>query len=208
MADVGQFLSPGFAVAMIYAIDYVEVRLPIPDSELAYLDLPLNHPHNKSSQHLSEVLLHTTFAGERQEWNGLIVRAEGEIDPVSRMVHVVAQVDDPYGNETGGNPVPLSVGLFVEAEIKGHDVENAVVIPRSSVRNGNQVLVLDEENRLRFRDVEILRFDKAEAIITGGLVQGERVCISSLEAVTDGMKVRASSDKSDSDKRTEGRDST
>ena len=115
---------------------------------------------------------------------------EGEIDPVSRMVHVVAQVDDPYGRLGGGDQTPLSIGLFVEAEIAGRKVDAAVVLPRSALRHDNTVMVIDQESRLRFRDVDLLRLGRTEAVITGGLQAGELICISSLEAATDGMKVR------------------
>ncbi len=190
MVDVGQFLSPGVQVATIFAIDYVEVRLPIPDSELAYLDLPVNPKGNPKAQNKVKVLLHADFAGKRHQWMGWIVRVEGEIDPVSRMVHAVAQVDNPYGTREATKTAPLTVGLFVEAEIFGREVENVIVLPRSAVRRNNKVLVADDENRLRFRDVEILRMDRTEAVISAGLAAEERVCVSVLEAVSDGMKVR------------------
>jgi hypothetical protein len=177
-------------VANIFAVDYVEVRLPIPDAELAYLDLPLDYMGVAEEQNGPEVLLTADFAGERRRWTGRIVRVEGEIDPVSRMVHVVAQVDDPYGRHGDTAQTPLSVGLFVEAEIIGREVDNAVVLPRSALRRDGTVLIVDEESRLRFRDVDVLRAGRKDAIITGGLSAGERVCISVLEAVTDGMKIR------------------
>jgi hypothetical protein len=82
------------------------------------------------------------------------------------------------------------VGLFVEADILGHELEGAVVLPRSILRGDNDVLVVDSESRLRFRDVNVLRLSRTEAVITEGLRAGELVCLSTLEAVTDGMKVR------------------
>ncbi|MGE4651614.1 MAG: efflux RND transporter periplasmic adaptor subunit, partial [Myxococcota bacterium] len=112
--DVGQFLSRGQAIATLYAIDYVEIRLPVPDSELAFLSLPLFA--GTALEEGPAVTLRANFAGREQEWSGRIVRTEGEIDPRSRMVHVVARVEEPYATSRG---VPLAVGLFVEAEIDG-----------------------------------------------------------------------------------------
>jgi len=190
LADVGRYLSPGAPVAEIYAVDYAEVRLPIPDAELAYLDLPPGFTGAAEGQSGPEVLLYADFAGARRQWNGRIVRIEGEIDPISRMVNVVAQVDDPYGRRGESNQVPLSVGLFVEADILGHELEGAVVLPRSVLRRENSVLVVDSESRLRFREVKVLRLGRTDAVITEGLRAGELVCLSTLEAMTDGMKVR------------------
>jgi RND family efflux transporter MFP subunit len=189
-ADIGQYVSPGLPIATIYAVDYVEVRLPIPDGELAYLDIPLDYRGNQKFEQGPEVRLHSDFAGRHHVWTGRIVRMEGEIDPVSRMVHAVAQVDDPYGKGGSQNRMPLAVGLFVEAEIMGRVIENAVMIPRTALRGSNQVLIIDDENRLRFRDVEVVRTNREFAIIGGGIHSQEKICISSLEAVTEGMKVR------------------
>ena len=86
--------------------------------------------------------------------------------------------------------MPLAIGLFVEAQIVGLEVEDAIVVPRAAVREDTFVLVVDDEDRLRFREVDIFRIDRDSVIIVGGLGAGERVCVSPLEAVTDGMKVR------------------
>jgi multidrug efflux system membrane fusion protein len=189
-ADIGQYITPGVPVATIYAVDFVEIRLPIPDADLAYLDLPINYRGNPSIEAGPEVRLYADFAGQRHEWTGRIVRMEGEIDPVSRMVHAVAQVDDPYGQEEMQARPPLAVGLFVEAEILGHEVESAFVVPRSALRRDNRILIVDEENHLRFRNVDILRADRDYAVIGDGIMPGELICVSVLDAVTDGMNVR------------------
>jgi multidrug efflux system membrane fusion protein len=192
LVDVGQYVSPGTPVANVFAVDYAEVRLPIPDSDLAYLDIDVNYNARTASGgavSAPEVLLSADFAGEMRRWWGVIVRVEGEIDPVSRMINLVAQVRDPYGRGDGA-AAPLPAGLFVDAEIQGRMVEDAVALPRSALRGEDRVLIVDAENRLRFRKVEVLRADRSEAVIGDGLQPGERVCLSLLEAVTEGMKVR------------------
>ncbi len=185
--DVGQFASRGGAVAVLYAVDFAEVRLPVRDEELAYLDLPLVYRDDVPGPG-NEVILRARFAGKEHEWRGEVVRTEGELDPKSRMVHVVARVADPYGRDSGRPP--LSIGLFVEAEILGARLERAVVLPRSALRSGNQVLVVDSDSRLRYRPVEVVRRAGDEAVIGAGLEAGDRVCLSPLEAAVDGMAVR------------------
>ena len=107
--DVGQFVTMGSSVATIYAVDRAEIRLPLPDNELAYLNLPLSY-RGAANRQGPGVTLRSTFAGETHAWNGRIVRTESEIDPVSRMVHVVAEVDDPYRPGPVPNRPPLAVG--------------------------------------------------------------------------------------------------
>jgi len=187
--DVGQFVSRGNSVARLYSVDYAEVRLPISDSELEFVNLPLAYRGQKERAAGPRVTLTADFAGKRHTWQGRIVRTEGEIDPRSRMVQAIAQVDDPYGKTRPGRP-PLAVGMFVEAEIYGKTAANVFVLPRIVLRGADQVLVVDKENRLRFRTVDILRTESDQVIIRSGLEAGERVGSSIVEAAVDGMTVR------------------
>jgi RND family efflux transporter MFP subunit len=189
LADLGEYVAPGVPVADVYSVDFAEVRLPVPDADLAFLDLPVDYRGAAAKEPGPEVVLYTEFAGKRHSWHGRIVRVEGEIDRVSRMVHVVAQVADPYGKQDGEESLPLAVGMFVEARIAGRVVSDAIKVPRTALR-GSRVLIVDDENKLRFRDVDILRLDRGYAVILGGVTRGDRVCVSTLEAVSDGMKVR------------------
>jgi RND family efflux transporter MFP subunit len=187
--DVGQFVNRGASVASLYAVDYAEVRLPISDRELAFLELPMLYRGGASEEIGPEVRLAARFGGADHAWRGRVVRTEGEIDPKSRMVHVVARVQDPYAQSNGDRP-PLAVGLFVVAQIEGRRVENAVVLPRAAMRGADRVLVVDDDDRLRFREVDVLRAAREEVVIQAGLRPGERVSVSQLEAVVDGMRVR------------------
>ena len=117
-------------------------------------------------------------------WRGRIVRTEAQIDTMSRMVHVVARVDND------DQDAPLAVGLFVNAEIEGLIAENVVVLPRSALRSGNRVLVVDAEDRLHYRDIEPLRLYQDDVLISAGLAAGERVCVSPIQTVVEGMPVK------------------
>ena len=190
--DVGQFVMVGTPVARIYAVDAAEIRLPLPDDQLAFLDLPLNYRGESGRVRGPRVTLRVKFAGRNHAWEGRIVRTEGEIDPRTRMVHVVAEVQNPYGRGADPTRPPLAAGMFVEAEIDGRVVENVAVLPRAALRGTDQVLIVDDENRLRFRTIDVLRTTIDEVIVQGGLAAGERVNLSPLEAVSDGMQVRIS----------------
>jgi RND family efflux transporter MFP subunit len=185
--DVGQFVNRGASIAMIYATDISEVRLPINDQELAFIDLSLAAGGINSNEPVT-VTLRADFAGAEHAWQGAIVRTEGELDPRTRMLHVVAQVQRPY-EQSQGRP-PLAVGLFVEAEIHGATFDDIVVLPRSALRPNSQVYIVDKEGKLRFRQVDVLRIVEEDVYIRAGLERGELVCISPLDTALDGMPVR------------------
>ena len=181
--DVGQFVSRGSAIATLYATGAVEVRLPIADRQLAFLKLPPTLRGELPADLQPDVRLSAEYAGQSLAWQGRIVRTEAEIDIASRMVQLVARVnirpEDP----------PLSVGLFVEAEIEGLDADNIVVLPRTALRNNNQVMIVDSEDKLRYRTIEPLRLYQDNVLIQGGLQSGDRVCVSPIQTPVDGMTV-------------------
>ena len=190
--DVGQFVRRGDEIAQLYSIAYLEVPLPLSDRELAFLELP--HPFRDAggSEYVDgpRVTLRAEFAGVPSEWTGRIVRTSAEIDARSRTVTVVARVDDPYGRSPSGPDMPLPVGLFVEARIEGREIPEAVVLPTTALHDGDVVYVVDEDDRVRFRPVEVLRDRREEVVLGGGLDRAARVVTSPLRGAVDGMRVR------------------
>lgn len=182
--DVGQFVSRGAAVASLYASDVLEVRLPIADQQLAYLNVPLDQRGEIDDAVAPAVKLSAVYAGAKQTWEGRLARTEAEIDPNSRMVYAIARV-----GAAGTDSVPLPVGLFVQAEIEGVAAERVVVLPRAALRDGNRVLVVDSENRLHFRDVGVMRVYREDVYVDSGLDAGDRVVVSPIQTVVNGMRV-------------------
>lgn len=184
--DVGQFVSAGSAVASVFSTDYAEVRLPLGEDALGFLEVDLGRTLAAGSG--PEVVLTGRLGGETLAWHGRIVRSDSQFDSRTRMLNLFAQIEDPFGlNDPTSRPLPM--GLFVSATISGKTASQVIAIPREAVRNGDQVLVV-EDGKLRFRTVEILRLQGDQALLQAGLEAGEKVCISPIETVVDGMSVR------------------
>ncbi|MCY3963587.1 MAG: efflux RND transporter periplasmic adaptor subunit [Acidobacteria bacterium] len=181
--DRGEFVNRGVPLATIYSVDAAEVTLPVPDSELAFLELPLGSELGGAGP---RVILQAEFAGGRHEWEARVVRVGGEIDPATRMVNLIARVQDPY-RAASGLP-PLSVGLFVDAEIVGRSVDSVFEVPRGALVGADRLWFV-EDGRLMLRGVEILRSDPDVAIVSGGLASGDLVSLTILETAVDGMLV-------------------
>jgi multidrug efflux pump subunit AcrA (membrane-fusion protein) len=126
------------------------------------------------------------FGNARLLWEGELVRAEAEFDQRTRMLNGVARL---RVDVNGADALPVPVGIFVQAEIRGRRVENIFRLPRSALRDENQVMVIDDDNRLSFRRVSILRLEHDEMLIDKGLEPGELVCVSPLQTVVEGMRV-------------------
>ena len=110
------------------------------------------------------------------------------------MVNVVARVEDPYRTKSATPSIPLAVGLFVQAEIKGPEVDNVIVVPRYAMRNDSEILIVGPDNILHTRIVDVIRVDRDDVLVRGPLGEGERICISPLQIVIEGMPVRAVED--------------
>ena len=166
LVEPGQFVAPGTPLAEAYGTAAFEVRLPLAEADLPFLD-PDARPR-----------VTVEVAGAVRE--GRIVRPAPEIDPVTRLVAVIAEIR-----------APLTPGLFVGARIEGREIAGVVRLPRAALRGAGQVLVVDDRDRLRFRGVSVLR-DRGgdEVLVDGGLAAGERVSITPLAVVADGMAVR------------------
>jgi RND family efflux transporter MFP subunit len=193
--DVGQFVSTGTLLARVYATDYVEIRLPLSNRQLEFVDLPERFRGDTAQQDSAgpEVVVKASIGRQQWRWTGRIVRAEGAIDTRTRQLFVVAQVDDPYERGVDGRP-PLRIGQFVEVEIEGRILPGAYVLPRSALREAAEVLVVDAENRLERRPVTVAWTDGEHAVVTQGLYAGEAVNVTPLAVAASGTLVAATID--------------
>ena len=182
---IGQFVNRGEIVATLYSTDAAEVRLPVQDDDLAFLPLSLNR--ETSASNMPSAILRARFAGVEHAWNARIVRTEGELDPQTRMVHLVAQVDAPY--DQGPGTPPLTVGLFVTAEIQGNLHESIFVLPGAALDKSNRVLVVGPDHRLERRPVEVIRATAATVVVDGNLREGEMVAVSATTTLLEGQQV-------------------
>jgi RND family efflux transporter MFP subunit len=198
-ADLGQYVNPGTKLGVTFATDFAEVRLPLTDQDLGFIDLPdAAAISNTGSADGPGVTLSSVQKGQMQSWSAQIVRTEGVVDENSRVTYAVAQVLDPYrlsGKSSGTSSLPM--GSFVAADITGVTARNVVRIPRNALRANNQLMLIDDEDKLRIRNVEILRADAEYAYLKGGAVAGDRISLTTIESPLNGMLVRTEANAGD-----------
>ncbi len=196
--DIGQFVSPGTQLGVTFATDEAEVRLPLTDMDLAFVEMPnaLEITETGSIEG-PQVKLTAMQKGKRVSWDAQIVRSEGVVDERSRVTYVVAQILDPYKLHNAGTSLP--VGTFVAAEITGSTVLDVFRIPRTALRGADQVLIVDLDNKLAIRRVDIIRSDDRYAYVAGGVSAGERITTTAIEAPTNGMSVRTAGTAAEDD---------
>lgn len=200
LADRGQFIRRGQEVARVFDVSKVEVALPVAVSELAFLDQHLGFPAGHASGESVRVILTGDYAGQEHVWEGQISRTSGGLDARSRMISLVAEVEDPFGLHANSEvSAPLQVGAFVQARIQGVEKSGVFSVTRSAILDGSEVLLVDDANRIRRRKVDVLRYEGEMAIIGSGLKHDEIICVSTLEIPKEGAEVEPVFQKSGSD---------
>ena len=197
-SDLGQFVNPGTRLGVVFATDFAEVRLPLTDLDLAFLELPSAAAlQAKGDAQGPEVTLSATQKGRVNQWQARIVRSEGVVDEKSRVTYAVARIEDPYRRHMEGSPLPI--GTFVAAVIDGKSAEGVIRVPRGAVRGSNELLFVTEQNEVEIRSVTIIRSDAEFSYVGGGAESGERIVTSAIEAPIRGMKVRVAGEAETSD---------
>ena len=193
ISELGQFVSPGSPLADVFSVDFAEVRLAIPQSKLAYLDLPGVEGYTEDAP---VVDLYTDVAGNIKHWSSVLARTEGVFDERSRVLFSVVRVEDPYALNPDNQSPPLRIGTFVNANIRGKKLQDMVVLPRFILRPGNFVWVIDENMKLQNRKVTILRTGGDSIYVSAGLNEGDLVSITSMDATFSGSMVNIVSQRS------------
>lgn len=185
--DLGQFLNRGARVGKYYSTEVLELRLPLTNRDLSQFDW---NGLRSGSRHY-KVLLTGTFANKQSTWNARLVRSEGVIDVKSRILYVVAELrgDELYSNE---DRTPITIGQFVTAEIEGRALKNIYVLPRESLRQGNQILIVDQNNKLRTKMVDVMEANEKYIVVSSGVKIGDVVNVSQLGIAVDGQLVQFS----------------
>ncbi len=193
---VGQFVTMGTSIGTVFATDVFEVPLALTDNQLEELGLPIGFESNGDNGPL--VNLRAEVGSQEQIWQARIVRTHAAIDKQTRLITAVAEVVDPYGNGTSGG-MPLAVGMFVHAEIAGAEQQWALVMPRDALRNADKVYVINDEDRLEIRTVDVLSTSEDHVMVTSGVEPGERIVTSTIASAVDGMQVQPIARNADDD---------
>ncbi|MCX7068603.1 MAG: efflux RND transporter periplasmic adaptor subunit [Methylococcales bacterium] len=183
--SLGQIIQTGEKLARLYATDIAEVRLPVALEQLAYLDITLNE---KTKQNPVKVTLTAQLAGVNQTWQAHIVRTEGMVDENTGVLYLVAEVQQK-------DQAPLLNGLFVQADIQGKTLDNIFALPQQAINAAHTVLIVDKDQHLHSRQLEVLRSEDSRVLIQQGLQAGERIITAGIDLPIEGMTVQVEQTK-------------
>ena len=123
-------------------------------------------------------------------WDARVLRISEAIDPTRQTLGVVVGIDNPYEKIIPGKRPPLLKGMYTAVDLFA-PVRPALVIPRKAIHQG-RVYLANNEDRLAIRLVEVQLIQGDLAVIRSGIEDGERVIITDLIPVIEGMPLQVS----------------
>ena len=183
--DLGTTIIPGQPVGAMFTSSEIEITLAVKDNDLQFLSIPMDGRKLNPSEQAS-VVIESFYKGKTQSWEGKLERVDGVIDPITRMINLIAVFKNDFIETDKPN---LPIGLFVEAKIDGITLKNIFEIPINSISEDNEVYIVDKDNQLELRELTILKKYSEFVIIKDGLKAGERIVTSKLSTASNGIKV-------------------
>ena len=182
-AGIGQYVNAGSILGSAFSTEKVLIPLPLTDTELSYLGLPLGY-ESKGYFDGPKVIFRSFISREYIEWNGRITRTSGSIDSQTRLVYAYAEVINPYDESP-----PLAIGTYVDAEIEGNFISGGFIIPNAAIKNGNEIYLIDNDNKLRIKKIEVVGTENEDVIIFGDIDENDMIVVSTLNTGYEGMEL-------------------
>ncbi len=183
---VGSQVAPGDDLGRLVGSENYRVILTVPVGELQWLNFT-----RSGEEKGSEAMIRNRSAwGEESFRVGYLDMQVGALDDQTRLARVLVNVPDPLAREEQHEGKPeLMIGAFVEVELLGKEIHDAVRISRDYIRSNQTVWVMEDE-KLSVRDVKIILTDRDYAYIREGLRGGEKVVTTNLSTVSEGAPLR------------------
>ena len=183
--DIGTTIIPGQPIGAMYTSSEIEVTLSVKDNDLQFLSIPMDgRKLNQNEQ--AKVVINSFYKGKNQNWEGKLERVDGVIDPITRMVNLIAVFKNDFIETDKPN---LPIGLFVEAKIDGIILENIFRIPISAISENNEIFIVDKNNQLLSRRISVLKKYNEFAIVKDSLKPGERLVVTKISTASNGITV-------------------
>src|SRR6056297_1638262 len=184
--DLGQYVTTGSNLGLAFSTDVAEIRLPLSQNDLAFLDLPFGETDTVLNR---PVALIASIAGEPARWDASLVRTEGVVDSNTRLTYAVARIEDPYAMTGDAEHAPLPMGTFVEAEITGRDATGLAVLPTEALHEGDTLYLANADDQLEVRRVDVVRATPRAVYISGDLSAEDRVITTAIPAPVPGLEL-------------------
>ncbi|WP_353979080.1 efflux RND transporter periplasmic adaptor subunit [Salinicola endophyticus] len=123
-----------------------------------------------------------------QTVNGQLTSVDSRIDSATGTIRLRATLDNPGG---------LYPNAYVDVSLISQTLRDRVIVPEPAIQtgqNGDYVYVINADDSVSRREVEVSASEGYQSAIASGLEAGERVVVDGVDSLRDGAKVRVVSD--------------
>jgi RND family efflux transporter MFP subunit len=178
--ELGSQVSSSTTIGTLVGTDEFWVSLTLPVADLARFSAG-------TGEEGARVLLMTTGPGKEETgWEGRVIKKQADLEEKGRLARVIVSIPRPLDNQDH----PLLLGMYLAAEIRGRTIPGVFSIPRNALRGSNQVWLINPENRLEMRPVEIVWAGRDRVLVRDTFTTGDRLVVSDLAAPVEGMLLK------------------
>ncbi len=175
------------AVATLAGTNKWWVEVSIPVDQLAWLDVP---GYNSRRASAGKVYYDAAW-GKGAYRDAKADRLRGSLEPQGRMAQLLVAVPDPlHLAREPDRRRALLLNSYVRVELVGRETPPAVRVERTSLREGDRVWVMTDEDALAIREVTIALGGDKYVYVTAGLADGDRLVTSDIATPVTGMPLR------------------
>jgi hypothetical protein len=179
--DRGQLISPQSSVARLVGTDEYHVQVSVPVASLRTVRARTADAPGSEAKVVQRV------GQETIERHAEVIRQLPDLDPGGAMARLLLNIENPLGQR---GDLPLLLGSFVDVAIAAHPIDDAIRLPRIALRNGRSVYVMNDQDLLEIRDVEIAWTEPDAVLVTSGLGPGDRIVTSRIATPVPNMLLR------------------
>ena len=186
-AELGSQISTSTMIGTLVGTDEFWVTLTLPIADLSWFSAG---PGDQGAK----VFLRSTVPGkEGAGWEGRVIKKQADLEEKGRLARVIVSIPRPLDNPDR----PLLLGMYLTAEIRGRTIPGVFSIPRNAIRGSNQVWLINPENRLETRPVEIVWSGRDLVLVRDAFEEGDRLVVSDLAAPVEGMLLKVQANGSE-----------
>ncbi|MDT8441141.1 MAG: efflux RND transporter periplasmic adaptor subunit [Desulfuromonadales bacterium] len=183
--NIGALVNSNTTLARLVGTDSYWVEAVVPVSQLRWIDLPVTGRPGSPAR-----IVNPSAWGEGRFREGRVISLGAGLEEQGRMARLLIEVVDPLALQAVDADLPaMLLDTYVQVEIAGRELPAAAAVDRQLVRDG-ALWIMNEEDRLEIRPVEVTFAGRDQVLVTDGIRAGERLVLTDLPAPVAGMPLR------------------
>ena len=179
-AELGNYISSQSVIAEVVATDAFWMYANIPSAYLPFLN-------TLSEEKLSSLHVSLFANNKKLSQKARILKVLPELDTLTKQTRVLLRIEDPLqlGIKASQSPdVLLQETLSIE--INAGQSENLIALPLKYLRANNNVWLMNKENKLTIKPVEVMYKNADVALLKEGISEDDKVITTYLSAAVEG----------------------